>query len=393
MLDYRANSKDLIGLRLRMATIRHCLAESLTSTDHLGRRSILLRTATAVLSGEAWEASPSTLVSYIFSSSRQTTHYLECGPADGPLMIFLHGWPSIGLLWHAQVDAFAAEGWHCVAPDLRGYGGSFAPAASAAYTIREVVADMVELHDHLGSKPAIWVGHDWGSVVVGALAAHEPERSRGVVLTAWAYLPDATALSTLVPLVDRALYPADRYPDGQWDYYRYYTTHFEAAVADLDADQAATLASVFRRGSPAAIGKVSPNAVITRNGGRFGAAHRAPPTSPDPALWPPMDFEVLLEGFEAHGFRPACAWYLNDDANIAYAREAPDGGRLSQPVLFVNGDYDQICSITGNCMGDPMRAACADLSVTSISSGHWMPVECKAELTQVIRDWLQSKSL
>ena len=308
-------------------------------------------------------------------------------------MIFLHGWPSIGLMWRAQIDAFAADGWRCVAPDLRGYGGSSAPAANDAYAIRHVVTDMAELHDHLGGSPAIWVGHDWGSVVAGALAAHEPKRSRGVVLTSLAYFPDANALPTLVPLVDRTLYPADQYPDGQWDYYRYYTTHFEAAVADLDADQTATLASVFRSGSSAAVGKVSPNALVTRNGGRFGAAHRAPPTRPDAAVWPPADFSLLLQAFKAHGFRPPCAWYLNDDANIAYARTAPDGGCLSQPVLFVNGDWDQICSITGNRQGDPMRAACADLTVTRMPAGHWLPLECKTQHIQVIRNWLQSRHL
>jgi len=330
---------------------------------------------------------------HTFSTPRQTTHYIECGPADGPLMIFLHGWPSIGLMWRAQMDAFAADGWHCVAPDLRGYGGSSAPATNDAYTIEEVVADMAEFHDHLGGKPAIWVGHDWGSVVAGALAAHEPKRSRGVVLTSLAYFPDANALPTLVPLVDRTIYPADQYPDGQWDYYRYYTTHFEAAVTDLDADQAATLASVYRPGSPAAIGNVSPTAMVTRNGGRFGAAHRAPPTQADPALWPPEDFDVLVQAFKAHGFRPPSAWYVNDDVNIAYARKAPNGGRLSQPVLFVNGDWDGICSITGNRQGDPMRAACADLTVTSVPAGHWLPVERKAEHIQAIRTWLQSKKL
>lgn len=189
-------------------------------------------------------------------------------------MMFLHGWPSINLMWRAQMDTFAADGWHCVAPDLRGYGGSSAPAANDAYTIEEVVADMDELHDHLGGKPGIWVGHDWGCVVVGALVAHEPKRSRGVVLTSLAYQPDGHAQRTVVPLVDRTIYPADQYPDGQWDYYRYYTTHFEAAVADLDADLAASLASIFRPGNPAGIGKISPNAMVTRNGGRFGRAPR-----------------------------------------------------------------------------------------------------------------------
>ncbi len=333
------------------------------------------------------------LVSRTVSTARHTTVYVEAGPADGRLMIFLHGWPSLGLMWRAQMDAFAADGWHCVAPDLRGYGGSSAPAANDAYAIQAVVADMAEFHDHLGGKPAIWVGHDWGSVVASALAAHEPERCRGVVLTSLAYLPGANALPTLVPLVDRTTYPADQYPDGQWDYYRYYTTHFEASVADLDADKAATLAFIFRSGSAAAIGTVSPNALVTRNGGRFGAAHRAPPTQPDPALWPPADFSALVQAFQAHGFRFACSWYLNDDANIAYARAAPQGGRLLQPVLFINGEWDQICSITGNRQGSPMRAACADLTVMGMLAGHWLPLERKADHIQANRTWLRSNSL
>lgn len=333
------------------------------------------------------------LTSRLFSTHRHTTHYIECGPANGPLMIFLHGWPSIALMWRAHMDAFAGDGWRCVAPDLRGYGGSSVPAANDAYSIRDVVADMAELHDHLGGSPAIWVSHDWGCVVAAGLAAHDAKRSRGVVLTSLAYQPAGHALRTVVPLVDRTIYPADQYPDGQWDYYRYYTKHFEQAVADLDADKADSLASIFRSGDPASVGKPSPNAVVTRNGGRFGAAHRAPPTDPDPALWPPADFDVLVRAFESHGFRPSCAWYLNDDAGIAYARTAPDGGRLSQPVLFVNGEFDQICSVTGNRQGDPMRAACADLTETGMPAGHWLPLERKAEHIQAIRSWLQSKKL
>ncbi len=334
-----------------------------------------------------------TLVSRSFSAPRHTTHYIECGPVDGPLMIFLHGWPELSLIWRAQMDAFAADGWHCVAPDLRGYGGSSAPAANDAYANEQVVRDMAELHDHLGGRPAIWAGHDWGSVIAAALVAHQPERSRGVVLISVPYFPDANALPTLVPLVDRTIYPADQYPYGQWDYYRYYTTHFKSAVADLDADKAASLASIFRKGDPASVGKPSPNAMVTRKGGRFGAAHRAPPTQPDPALWPPADFDVLVQAFNAHGFRAPCAWYLNDNANIAYARKAPNGGRISRPVLFVNGDLDAINTINGNHSGDPMRAACQDLSVTSLPGAHWLPLECKAELTQTIRTWLQSKKL
>lgn len=308
-------------------------------------------------------------------------------------MIFLHGWPEISLIWRAQMDALAAEGWRCVAPDMRGYGGSSIPTALHYYANEQVVADMAELHDHLGGSPAIWVGHDWGSVIVSSLTSHEPKRSRGAVLVSVPYFPDANALETLVPLVDRTIYPADEYPDGQWDYYRYYTTNFEAAVADLDADARSSLASIFRAGDPASVGKPAPNASVTSKGGRFGAAHRASPTTPDAALWPSADFDVLVRSFEAYGFRGPCAWYLNDDANIAYARKAPDGGRISRPVLFINGEFDLMNSINGNRLGDPMRASCSDLTIKHLFGAHWLPVERKSELARAIKTWLKAKKL
>ena len=64
---------------------------------------------------------------------------------------------------------------------------------------------------------------------------------------------------------------------------------------------------------------------------------------------------------------------------------------MSQPVLFVNGDYDQMNTIKENRLGDPMRAACQKLTVTSLSGAHWLPLERKAELSQAIGDWLKAK--
>ena len=267
------------------------------------------------------------------------------------------------------------------------------PDHPAAYAFEAIVDDMVELHDHLGARPAIWVGHDLGSPVAGLLTAHHPERSRGLALASVPYLPETFALATLLPLVDRRLYPAEQYPNGQWDYFRFYLTHFEQSVADFDADIAATFASIYRRGKPAAAGEISPSALVTSNGGRYGAAHRAPASPPDPALWPPADFEALVHAFQPRGFRPANAWYLNDDANIAYALAAPGGGRLRQPVLYINGSMDPICDIGRSRLGDPMRAACCDLTVVELAAGHWLPLESKAEVTAAIEAWLAQKGL
>lgn len=118
---------------------------------------------------------------HVLETPRHRTRWIEAGPQDGPLMIFVHGWPELAISWRGQLDHFAAAGWRCVAPDMRGFGGSSVPTSLNAYALREIVADMVELHDALGAAPAVFVGHDWGSPVVWALASHHPERCRGVV--------------------------------------------------------------------------------------------------------------------------------------------------------------------------------------------------------------------
>jgi pimeloyl-ACP methyl ester carboxylesterase len=164
-------------------------------------------------------------------------------------------------------------------------------------------------------------------------------------------------------------------------------------VSDFDADIASTLAAIYRPGDPSGIGKVYRSALISANGGWFGSAHRAPTVQPDPTLWPPGDFVALIEAFRGHGFRTANIWYLNDTANLAYAHAAPDGGRLRQPVLFVNGDWDALCDITHSRLGEPMRSTCGDLSVANVPAGHWLPLERKTELTEAIRSWLEARGL
>jgi len=215
----------------------------------------------------------------------------------------------------------------------------------------------------------------------------------GIVFVSVPYMPNVFALPSLLPSIDRKLYPADQYPDGQWDYYRFYLEHFDQTVNDFDADIRASLAAIFRSGNPASAGTVYRSALITRNGGWFGSAHHAPAVQPDPALWPPSDFETLVESFRSKGFRPGNSWYLNDAANLAYAQAAPDAGRLHQPVLFINGEFDGLCDITHNHSGEGMSNACSDLTVVNLPSGHWLPLERKAEMIQTVRSWLTTKAL
>ena len=323
-------------------------------------------------------------------SARHRTAWLEAGPADGPLIIFVHGWPELGVLWRAQLEHFAGLGWRCVAPDMRGYGDSSVPADPGAYALREIVADMTELHDALGGAPAVWVGHDWGSPVVFSLAAHHAGRCRGVAGLCVPYVSAGFALVNLLPLVNRDRYPVAEFPDGQWSYYRFYSLAFDQAAEDFEADVEATAALLFRPGNPQAAGRPARSARVVANGGWFGPARRAPAVPRDTLLLPPGDFRTVVAALTRNGFRGPNSWYVNDAANIAYAAEAPDGGRLDLPALMVHANWDGICDTAHSRLADPMRADCADLTEVRIDSGHEVMLERPAELNAALAGWLES---
>jgi pimeloyl-ACP methyl ester carboxylesterase len=320
---------------------------------------------------------------------RHRSAYLERGTPGAPLMIFVHGWPQLGLVWRRQAEHFAARGWHCVAPDMRGYGDSSAPTAPGAYSMPEIVEDMIELHDALGGRPAIWVGHDWGAPVVWALAAHHPGRCRAVANLCVPYLSPGFGLPTLIPLVDRSRYPEDEFPDGQWAYYRHYPEAFDQAVADFEADIPATLRVFFRRGRPPA--GPSRSARVGADGW-FGAAHRAPDVPRDQQMLSDDDYARFVEAFTATGFRGASSWYVNDEANLAYAATAPALGKLRMPVLFVHAEWDPVCDTTRSRLAEPMRADCGDLTEVVIEGGHDIHLERPREVNSAIEDWLAARS-
>ncbi|WP_319826278.1 alpha/beta hydrolase [Thalassovita sp.] len=101
-------------------------------------------------------------------------HYLGWGKAGSPVMLFLHGFPEYSGAW-MDLAPLLADRFHCVAPDLRGYGQSWAPQGVDAYRAGEMVGDMAALIAHLGGGPVTVVGHDWGSAVAYGLAMFHPQ--------------------------------------------------------------------------------------------------------------------------------------------------------------------------------------------------------------------------
>ena len=105
-------------------------------------------------------------------------HIAEAG--QGPLVLLCHGFPESWFSWRHQLPALAAAGYHAVAPDMRGYGQSDAPAEIERYTVFHLVGDMVGLLDALGARECTIVGHDWGSIVAWNAALLRPDRFSSV---------------------------------------------------------------------------------------------------------------------------------------------------------------------------------------------------------------------
>src|SRR6202000_3081616 len=98
----------------------------------------------------------------------------------GPLVVLCHGWPELSYSWRHQIPAVAAAGYHVVAPDMRGFGQTTAPAGIRAYRIMDHVGDMVALVTARGKKQAVIVGHDWGAPVAWYAAMFRPDIFRAV---------------------------------------------------------------------------------------------------------------------------------------------------------------------------------------------------------------------
>jgi len=106
-------------------------------------------------------------------------HYVDAG--DGPLVLFIHGFPEFWYAWQEQLEAFSRD-HRAVALDLRGHNLSGKPTEVKAYRPKHLVADLTRLIDHLGGRPALVVAHDWGGAAAWNLAAAHPEYIEKLVI-------------------------------------------------------------------------------------------------------------------------------------------------------------------------------------------------------------------
>ena len=331
------------------------------------------------------------VLEHVAKSARHTSFYLSCGDPSATPMIFVHGWPELSASWRHQLPVFADLGLRAIAPDMRGYGRSSLYRRHEDYALEEVVADLIELLDHLGAAKAIWVGHDWGAPAVWALAQQHPDRCHGIANLCVPYIPEGFSPESIIPLADRTVYPEAEFPAAQWDYQLFYRENFAAASAAFEANTRATVKALFRAGSPAGKGQPAITSRVRANGGWFGPGQPAPDLPRDYSVLTLADENRYTAALEGSGFFGADSWYMNAAANAAYAERAKANWRLTMPVLFLHAAHDWVCETLDSRLAEPMRAHCANLTETTVPSGHWMAQEKPDQVNAALAKWLAAQ--
>lgn len=100
----------------------------------------------------------------------------DTGPAEGAVVVLLHGYPENRTSWNKVVPFLTAQGFRVLAPDQRGYSPRARPLRRRDYRSSELTADVLALVDAAGAEKVHLVGHDWGGGVAWAFAHAHPDR-------------------------------------------------------------------------------------------------------------------------------------------------------------------------------------------------------------------------
>ncbi|MFN3008004.1 alpha/beta fold hydrolase [Mycolicibacterium wolinskyi] len=133
---------------------------------------------------------------------------IDAGPADGPVVVLLHGFPQQNSSWDAIIARLTAAGYRCLAPNQRGYSPGARPTRRRDYRMTELVRDVLALIDAGGADRVHLVGHDWGAAVAWGVAAQAPAR-----------LASLSALSVPHPLAFLRSMPTSRQGLASWYMY------------------------------------------------------------------------------------------------------------------------------------------------------------------------------
>jgi pimeloyl-ACP methyl ester carboxylesterase len=310
----------------------------------------------------------------ILSANRIRHHVAEQG--DGPVVLLLHGWPEGWYSWRHQLGALANAGYHAVAPDLRGYGQTDAPADVSQYRMREMVADAVGLIDALGAKDAVVVGHDWGAAIAWQCAVLQPQRFRAVASLSIPFTPRAPAAPTAI---------FRRRFEGQFFYILYFQEP-GVAEAELDADPRRSLRLIYYAASGDA--PPAPGFAGKPAGAKLLDGMIDPPELP--AWLTEQDLDVYATDFAKAGFRGGLNRYRNMDRDWEETAELA-GARVAIPALFIVGAKDLGLALKSDAVEttkkhvDDLRGA-----IVLPGIGHWIQQEGPAQTNEALLAFLRS---
>jgi pimeloyl-ACP methyl ester carboxylesterase len=307
---------------------------------------------------------------------------IEAGDHGAPVVILAHGFPELAYSWRYQIPALVEAGYHVLAPDQRGYGGSSRPDAIDAYDIHELTGDLVGLLDDIGAERAVWVGHDWGAIVVWNAALLHPDRVAAVA-----------GLS--VPAVPRPQAPpteAFRRIFGENFFYMLYFQEPGVADAELSGDPARTMRRIIGGQRPPSDEKAALRMLAQ---GPEGFIDRLPEPDGLPDWISQDELDYYISAFSRTGFTGGLNWYRNFDRNwettTQLAPETP-GAKISAPSLFIAGTDDPVSAFTNadrasEVIAGPYRQVMID------GAGHWIQQERPDEVNAALLDFLDGLEL
>jgi pimeloyl-ACP methyl ester carboxylesterase len=300
--------------------------------------------------------------------------YYEAGRAGPrPTLVLCHGFPELAYSWRHQLTGLAARGFHVLAPDQRGYGLSDAPAEVEAYDIAALTGDLVALLDHKRIEKAVFVGHDWGGIVVWRMPILYPDRVAGVV-----------ALNT--PFMKRP--PVDpitilRARFGESNYIVFFQTP-DAPERAFEADLEKTFRFFMRRSdvTPETFAARAPQ---MRNLAFQDALAHFDPASVDNPLLTPEELAFYVSAFARNGFRGPINWYRNFTRN--WERSADEADYVPHPALMIMAENDVVLPPS---LTEGMEAYVPNLSKALVRNcGHWTQQEKPEEVNKIIADWME----
>lgn len=150
-------------------------------------------------------------------------HIAEKGSSEDPVILFLHGFPDLWYTWRHQITTFASLGYRAVAPDLRGYGDTEAPASITSYSCHHIVGDIVALIQSLGVDRVYVVAHDWGAFLAWYFCIFRPDLVKAYVCLTVPFRPRHPKMKPLQTL--RAFFGDDYYM-CRFQVFNYYIIHY-----------------------------------------------------------------------------------------------------------------------------------------------------------------------